>query len=284
MNQLFSEHFRRNADSRDSWKCFSEHRQRVTELLLSLESPSYERLCILGAGNCNDIDLRQLLQKYHEIHLVDIDETALLSGIQMQCGKMPGNITLHTGIDLTGIGQPLEAWKAGLSGGEAAFQELLSQAAVAPFDQLPKDCNVVASIGLLTQLFDCGVLSLGPNHERLAELLVCLRHRHLCLLAETLCSGGRAALVTDFVASTTLPDLPKVAAEQLANYLSAAIAAGNFFTGANPQAIHATLLHDAKLAPLFEQIRIHPPWRWNFGPRVYAVCAVEARRSSTPVA
>ncbi|MFT5326875.1 MAG: hypothetical protein ACI8P0_004758, partial [Planctomycetaceae bacterium] len=74
-----AEQRRRNEESRDAWHRYARHRERVTELLLgtvsdtSLECDSTRtrRLCLLGAGNCNDVDLKRLAETFDEIHLVD---------------------------------------------------------------------------------------------------------------------------------------------------------------------------------------------------------------------
>ena len=66
-----------NAESRDQWNAFSGHRQKVSALLGAGAEPRAGRLCVLGAGNCNDLDLASLLQAHREVHLVDLDAVAL---------------------------------------------------------------------------------------------------------------------------------------------------------------------------------------------------------------
>jgi hypothetical protein len=52
------------------------------------------------------------------------------------------------------------------------------------------------------------------------------------------------------------------------------IASKNFFHGANPYMISSIFSSNQSLT----NIRILNPWRWDFGPRIYAVCAIEAQR------
>ena len=84
MNPLFEEEFRFNQASRPSWESSQRHRDTVTRYLKQLSSVQGDRLCVLGAGNCNDLDLNQLLQVYDEIHLVDLDQSALEYALEAQ--------------------------------------------------------------------------------------------------------------------------------------------------------------------------------------------------------
>jgi hypothetical protein len=57
-----------NKSSAAAWEPFTSHREKVTALLTG--SAAGGRLCVLGAGNCNDLDLARLLLAYAEITLV----------------------------------------------------------------------------------------------------------------------------------------------------------------------------------------------------------------------
>src|SRR5688572_33041802 len=60
------------------WQHFAPHRARVQELILTgRELTPGGKLCALGAGNCNDLELNRLLDAFDEVHLVDIDPAAL---------------------------------------------------------------------------------------------------------------------------------------------------------------------------------------------------------------
>src|SRR5687767_6985847 len=71
---------RGNRDVRDLWERYRGHRQRVTAEILALAPAGAEpggRVCLLGAGNANDLELEALASRFDEIHLVDIDPGAL---------------------------------------------------------------------------------------------------------------------------------------------------------------------------------------------------------------
>jgi len=65
---------RMNATTAGNRAWFAAHRQRIEVLLR--KNPRGARLCVLGAGNCNDLDLPELAGHFGEIHLVDLDATA----------------------------------------------------------------------------------------------------------------------------------------------------------------------------------------------------------------
>src|SRR5438552_2239549 len=64
-----------NRSTRGQWALYASHRQELEKLLVP-DQPG-GRICVLGAGNCNDLDLRWLTQVYREVQLVDIDPDAL---------------------------------------------------------------------------------------------------------------------------------------------------------------------------------------------------------------
>ncbi|MDB5389789.1 MAG: hypothetical protein JWM11_5435, partial [Planctomycetaceae bacterium] len=84
MDFISEEQFRRNQESRTGWELYAGHREHVTFLLTQNNSPLNGRLCVFGAGNCNDLDLHRLRNHFREIHLVDLDADALLAGCQAQ--------------------------------------------------------------------------------------------------------------------------------------------------------------------------------------------------------
>src|SRR5271155_2717787 len=91
-----------NDASRDAWEAFGHHRHVITQLLVSA-IPWSGRLCVLGAGNSNDLDLGVLRAAYHEVHLVDLDPYALAHGVKHQdCEGAPA-VFRHGGMDVTGV-------------------------------------------------------------------------------------------------------------------------------------------------------------------------------------
>ena len=77
----------RNAEVAKHWTIAKPHRDRLTKLLVDrlIDVREHPRtLCVLGAGNCNDLDLHQLLQHYDRIDLVDLDGAAMQHGAGFQ--------------------------------------------------------------------------------------------------------------------------------------------------------------------------------------------------------
>src|SRR5262249_3473429 len=99
-----------NAESRGQWDAFASHRQKVSGLLAASVDPRRSRLCILGAGNCNDLDLPELLKAHRELHLVDLDAEALVRGATRQ--GVAGHPSLHLigGFDVTGMLGAIATW------------------------------------------------------------------------------------------------------------------------------------------------------------------------------
>jgi hypothetical protein len=62
--------------------------------------------------------------------------------------------------------------------------------------------------------------------------------------------------------------------------MEALVREGNFFTGANPYVLAASLKKEPELAPLVGDVRLHEPWLWQIAPkRWYLVFAVSFRRA-----
>jgi len=244
-------------------------------------------VCVLGAGNCNDLELSVLIKHCSELHLVDFDSEALHRGLTSQLlatGRedvvdVPGGgrVILQSGVDLTGgaldpsrVAQTKDA------------RALVQHALAGPTLDLGGPCDVAVSTALLTQLTSSAVEALGSNHPNLNAVILALRNGHLRLLARLLCPGGVALLVTDIVSSDTLPELLVVERpEALDGLLRTALASGNFFTGANPYAVATALRRDSILGKTVTDVSMVGPWRWWMGPRrAYLVVALFFRRAS----
>lgn len=258
-----------NVQTADGWERFAEHRRRVTQILC--REPG-GRLCVLGAGNCNDLDLAALAEAYEEVHLVDLDEDALRKAVARQQPPHPDRVHLH-GCEVTGILDQLADWTPHSAARESEVDSAI-KAALAVAAPLSLQSSHVASICLLSQLIHSLVLSLGETHPKFVELMSALRLRHLQLLGELTLPGGRATLVSDVVSSDTCPAIKSVTDEQVAPLVRQAIDQRNFFHGTNPAVIVQTLRTDAVLAPLVRDLELIPPWRWDLGPRTYAVYGI----------
>jgi hypothetical protein len=272
----------RNAESREAWERYTSHRQRVMEILIQAHDPNAgpSSIFVWGAGNCNDLDLRQLAERFETVCLADLDAAALDFGVRQQGMFANDRLQLLDGIDATGIGKTLSGWtpQSPPSGEEVAA--CVREANSKSVPELPAPFDVVASLGLLTQLIESVALAVGEHHSGFPDLMVAVRNRHLRQLVETLRPGGRFVLVTDVVSSTTVPGLSQVPPSRLSAVLSQLIQQRNFFTGANPFALCRFFTADASVSGCLEQVELAAPWLWDFGSRTYAVCALTGRRKA----
>jgi len=281
MNPLVTEQQRRNRESRNGWDLYAHHRDRVTSLLL--DAAAYQpagRLCVLGAGNCNDLDLQRLLVRFRQIELVDLDGDSLAVGCGQQGLGQDARIVLHPDVDLTGIYPGLSAFRTPAPSA-SEIDALAAAARSAGFPMIPSAGDVVASVGLLSQLVD-SILTTVPDPQRALPLIQSVRHRHLVLLAQQTRPGGTGVLVTEVVSSDTAEDLPTVPEHALPDFLADQLARRNFFTGLHPGVILESFRTASDLAELVDGVRAAPPWKWQFLSRTYAVAALIFRRRNTP--
>lgn len=278
VNQLSKRQIEFNQASLDGWQAFTNHREIVTELLSVGARPGNSRLCILGAGNSNDVDLAHLLRSHREIHLVDLDADALARGVARQGFAEDPAVKCHGGIDVTGMWDTLAAKSPQCEIRPADLDAFIAE----PFRQvgsaLPGPFDVVASTCLLSQLIDAVSDTLGQGHPRFLEVVQAIRAGHLHLLVQLVSPGGIAVLITDIVSSDSHPPLRSVAEETLFDVVAQLIADRNFFHGVNPAVLLSLFRSDPLLAREVAGVEASRPWRWNLGPRVYAVCALTARR------
>jgi len=277
VNRIVGEQKRRNDESRGMWDRFGPHRDRVTRLLVDSATPG-ARLCVLGAGNCNDVDLGRLLQAFREVHLVDLDADALTAGVARQGHENSARVSLHGDVDVTLLADRLASWTPEHPPESDELDACLERAATPPPLDLPGPFDTVCSACLLTQLLDSVAMMLGERHPRYLEAVLAVRARHLRLLVELLRPGGTGVLVMEIVSSATYAELPDVPESRLMETATRLINERNFFTGMNPLAIHASFRSDPQLIPWVEAAEITQPWLWDLGPRVYLVCAIVVRR------
>jgi hypothetical protein len=253
-----------NRQGADAWARFAEHRARVTALLLAAGGGS---LCVLGPGNLNDLDLRALLAGgYREITLVDLDAGAVRAGLARQGLAHDAPAQIVAPVDLTGI---LDRLPTADLPPPAEVTALLGRLAAGPAPAVAgAPFDVTASTGVLTQLMQSVVTSsLGPEDTIAVSLAV--RNRHLADLAAL--TAHSMVLVTDVVATSTAPQLDT--AGELEPVMAELVAAGNFFTGANPYRLTA-LVEDR-----FTDARLTDPWLWPVTPdRRHLTCAIVAKR------
>ncbi|MFM9960804.1 MAG: hypothetical protein ACKV2Q_06225 [Planctomycetaceae bacterium] len=276
---LIAEQCRRNVAADDSWTRYSAHRERVTRTLLDARTVSAERLCLLGAGNLNDFDLAALLTAFREIVLVDVDADALQRGLARQGLAGDARFQMVAPVDVSGVFAELTAIAiANGPADEAAIERCLQSLAQTPDFGWKGSCDVVASVGLLTQLIDGVTRTIDESHPRSWDVVSALRTQHLRLMLELASPGGAAVLVTEVVSSDSCPALLSVGKHELSELLRREISARNFFTGTSPAALQQWLRTDVRLAGQLASVRFSEPWLWTFLVRTYAVYSVTLRK------
>jgi hypothetical protein len=266
-----------NAEAVDSWQLYSQHRSRVVALLLDTQRSGAGRLCILGAGNLNDVDLVTLLTTFREVVLIDVDRQAVERGVSQQGLTDDHRIRIIAPCDLSTVYEELSLVRLGRPDREELLGTCMSKLertldlGLASFD-------VVCSAGLLTQIIDSAGYAVGESDPMYWPLVSALRRQHLLLLLELTRPGGAAVLITEIVSSDTCPKLSSVSDVQLARLLQQEIAAHNFFTGTNPAAIGRLLRTDGRISRLLTDALLSSPWLWSFKTRTYATYGITMRR------
>ena len=270
MNPLAMRQVELNLTTDDRWDAFAEHRGVVTELLTSGATGGTSRLCVLGAGNANDLDLPLLLQRHQEVHLVDLDGEALARGVARQGLADSPAVVRHGGLDVTGVfDEPFESAEVSALS-EAPLRRVLPA--------LPGPFDVVASTCLLSQLTRAVGQAVGERHPRFVELIQAVRAGHLQLLLQLTAPGGVAVLITDVVSSETFSALTSTPREALPGLLPDLARSRNFFHGVNPFVIEPLFHTLPELTRLVTEVQPIDPWRWSLGPRSYLVWAVKVTR------
>lgn len=260
----------RNRRTQAQWAAFAAHREQITRILQQ-HAPRAASLCVLGAGNCTDLDLPRLAGRFSDVLLVDLDAEAVASGVRSQFREASTGVRCLAG-DVTKVYTIFDDLIHGRSRLEQRIDELNEQLARPPvLTSAEENFDCVLSSCLLSQLIDAVGLAVPQKDPRYLELVLAVRRQHIATLLGLLRPGGTLILLTDFVSSVTCPDLAALPDDQLPRYAAQQIAAGNFFTGLKPQAVSEALtkmLPPGSPAPLLLR-----PWKWNLGPRLYLVTA-----------
>lgn len=263
-----------NASSRDQRVGFAGHRARISRLLAAEARPGRSRLCVVGAGNANDLDLSELLRLFGEVHLVDLDADALRQGVVRQGVADSAALHLHSGIDVTGLFDEMQTWTPLTVIGPSHLNALRDW----PIDRvsrlLPVGFDVVISSCLLTQLMETATYSLGSKHPRLRDVTHAIGAGHLRLVAALAAPGGVAHVVTEAISSDTLPELVSLHDSSLEETLNRAEQARNIFRGVDRPALLGTIRHDPWLRHRVASASTAGVWRWRLHEKDYLTYAL----------
>jgi hypothetical protein len=264
VEEQFEEQRASNQSGLPHFDTFRSHRDALTRVLGGAAGGG-ERLCVLGAGNAFDLELEELLTRFAEVHLVDIDAAAVARARERVPEGPRSRLLAHAPLDLSGMFQDIERWgrmqvtPQELMAAPAAGAKRIAAALPGPFD-------VVASTCLLTQLQLTLLQLLGDTHQLFIALREFLTLTHLRTLAALTKPGGRALLVTDLCSAEMFPKGRPHNDADLAPLMQELIDQGHVIHSSHPELIRATLEDDPVLERSFDGGQLSPPWLWQNGP------------------
>ena len=88
-----------NRSTRHNWESFRGHREQIMNLIRQAQKVGRGKIAVLGAGNCNDLDLKELASSFQEIHLFDLDPGSMADGVSRQRPGDASKIQLHDEVD-----------------------------------------------------------------------------------------------------------------------------------------------------------------------------------------
>jgi hypothetical protein len=263
---IAAEQARQNLTTRNQWQLYASHRKEI-EKLIAPEARG-GRLCVLGAGNCNDLDLKWLVEAYREVHLVDLDPEALRGGIERQGVKREGGeIHCHAPVDLTGIAGDVAGWEKTVPRVEQieAVTRRLVERPTYPWGLF----DVVLSPCVLTQMIkpvrDALREKYPPSHRARVGIMAALRARHLRTIAGMLAPGGRGVVLVDLISSEKFADLARLRREELGGFMRKFIADGKHYSGLDPASMARAVETDGELAGRLRRPEFTEPWLWHIG-------------------
>jgi hypothetical protein len=261
---------------------YATHRNRSTHAAIDLvPATPGARLCWLGAGNANDIDLPALTPHFGQIHLVDLDPVALEHARARQPSEVQAHLSLHAPVDLTGLYAELDARPtppATVADVEALIQPGTDRLRA----QLPAGCDLVVSGCVMSQLGVGLRRQLGDHHPLLTFVENAMMIIHLRALVLAAAPGARCLIVNDLTNSDHEPRLcePEAALE-LDTLSDRLIHDQRVFSTVNPIYLRRLLRHDPVLRPLVAGTRLGAPWLWTGAEDVtYLVAPLILERAS----
>jgi hypothetical protein len=256
---------------------FGEHRQRLTALTLAA-APVGGTLCVLGAGNCFDLELPALVARYDTVHLVDLDADALQRACARQEPATRARLVLHAPVDLSGLLDRIDRW----SRLQVTPEELMAHAETTARqlrEQLGGPFDVVLSACMLSQMQLSVLNVLSERHRLFQAVRWTLDLTHFRTLAALTRASGRALFATD-VSSEQLHALDALAPDTDCVALVRELSnAGQVFDFADPKRLTALVNDDPVLRAAFQRFDVSEAWLWSNGPETkFLVYASELGR------
>lgn len=237
------------------WERALTHRHAVMLMLPGGGQGRRGMACVLGAGECHDLNLSKLLNRHHEVHLVDLDCATVRSGLEQQSLSSHVRVFCHE-VDVSGAAALLDDFAK--SRDESLVDKMLSQ-------KMPESLNaigqfeVLMSANLLPELMARALICLGIEHPRLAEVMAALRLAHIETMLNMTRPGGQALLVTEVTNSQHIPDLAG-APEDLNAILRDPESVRRMNPGCNPAFIDKVLRETPAIVERLERYDMSIAW------------------------
>ena len=287
---IFDKQSQLNRSTSGQWILYSSHRQELERLIVPPRRGG--TLCVLGAGNCNDLDLNWLVQVYRQVTLVDIDGHALERGATFQRVHDLSAIRRLGSIDLTGLAGRLGPWaeKRPTADEVRACTKLAATPADATAAELGGPFDAVVSPCVLSQLLTPLRDFLGQADPGFEPLLSAMRARHFALMAALLRPGGRGIFACDLFSSAVQPNLSRIPKVDLPDLMRQMVRDEKYFSHLDPASIARALKTSRPASGQFANVQCVAPWLWHLGiAKTYLVYGMTFDRTgmgqgSTPAA
>lgn len=267
----------RNRRASDVRELFSGHREWIMSLIPPLTSGG--RLCVLGAGRCDDLDLPRLADHFDSIHLVDLDGEAIEQARDRQPSRVKDAIVLHGGLDVSGLLGKLDEWGDTFPD-DQGLQDAVSRAAVTVAAALAGPFEVTLSTCMLSQLAVPFRNAWAAPESTWAKLNAAITAVHVGVLARATAARGHCSLVVDVLAEDEAPFLAAFRG-QSGEVLEAAVRAeaqdGAVVLQPEPQELLVEI-EALGVAARSPHPRIIGPWIWDTGAALHLVYALSFRR------
>jgi hypothetical protein len=260
-----------------NWALYEGHRLRLTRLLAAVQRG--QGLCVLGAGNCDDLDLPRLVLEFGEVHLVDLDGEALERGLARVPASLRARIATHAGVDLTGLLGSVERWGDDFPD-ERGFRERAPAAVAALAAGVGRTFDVVLSDCVASQLCVPFYRLLAARWPEWAALMQAVARVHVATMAALLRPEGTGVLVGD-VPLTLGPGERGPAAAPSWDTLDAEVQA-RLREGVALLRRPDYLVDLVAGTPALEGPKVTEPWRWEQEDAVMLAYGVLFRRAAEP--
>jgi hypothetical protein len=254
-----------------NWETFAGHRDRLTRLLRAAQRG--EGLCVLGAGNGDDLDLVALVREFGEVHLVDLDGQALRRARARVPEAVARRLVLHGDVDLTGLLDGVERWGED----DAALAELAAEAASLLAARLGRTFDVVLSSCVLSQLCTPFLRVLARRPAEWVTLMRAVGRTHFELAARLTRPGGTAVVLGDSYYAPASAPAATPTWDQLDPQAVLAMQSG-IMRLRDPRFL-AELVAGPPVRHLLTSARLSDPWLWHVEDALMLVYAVILQRS-----